>query len=471
MSRERDFGGELGNNLPDRDLTNCGSGTIIFVAMIWKKRMGVWACLLALGLSCGQKKEPPIKNAPAAEPSQLRSRLERVELRWEILQKDNPPQVETTNFRMTLADAKKALAEKNYAAAGSKIQECEGWLDQVSNRYYVTHLEGLKQGLVQEDPKTLWEAAEKLWTQEADYFTAHNQEYAELDGQAGYEQGEAAAFAAIASDLPTREKVAYCLKLADKEDQISDKAGAEQWRKEAKQLLEKRIQLLADQINWCLSGTVPVCELVSVRQNSANYAQAKKVLDDSESEISDLVKWGNSVFPNSFIPPNLSARIQAWSAEQENFLLSAGKSKEPGFQDFQTLKEQERREQKELLNKYNQLYCPNGEELSNFGLSLEKTDVKKEGKNLVFRMRLTNNRNDAIYKPRLRLCGGVVSDEVDLGYERYPGNYSASFSVTVLGIDAEEVSSGQVVIPSHRALLTFEDSKGKTHQAQQIFNP
>jgi hypothetical protein len=434
--------------------------------------MGVLACILALGLSCGQKKEPPLKNAPAAEPSQLRARLERVELRWEILQKDHPPQVETTNFRMTLADAKKGLAEKNYASAGSKISECEGWLDLVSNRYYVTHLEGLKQGLVKEDPKQLWEAAEKQWAQEADSFAAHNQEYAELYGRAGYEQAEAAAFAAIASDLPTREKVDYCLKLADKEEQIADKAGAEKWRKEAKQLLEKRIQLLADQTNWCLSGTVPVCDLVSVRQNSANYAQAKKVLNDSWSEIQDLVKLGNSVFPNSFIPANLSARIQAWNAEQENFFLTANKLKGPsGFQDFQALKDQERREQKELLNKYNQLFCPNGEELSEFGLSLEKTDVKKEGKNLVFRMRLTNNSNDAIYKPRLRLCGGVVSDEVDLGYERYPGNYQASFSVTVLGIDAEEVSSGQVVIPSHRALLTFEDSKGKTHQAQQTFNP
>jgi hypothetical protein len=54
--------------------------------------------------------------------------------------------------------------------------------------------------------------------------------------------------AAIASDLKTLDQVNYCLLLSDHEAQIRDTGGAEKWKAEAKRLIEKRIQLLFDQV-------------------------------------------------------------------------------------------------------------------------------------------------------------------------------------------------------------------------------
>jgi len=435
------------------------------------KKLAVIAFLLTLGFSCQDKKEPKI-SGPTPDPAQLSQRLERVELRWEILQKDNPPQIESTNFRINLADAKKAMAETNYALAGGKILDAENWLNQVSNRYYVVHRENLKAGIVKEDPKQVWEKAENFWAREAEYFMAGNQGYAGIAGSAGYEEAELAVISAIASDLTTLEKTKYCLKLSEREARVGDRAGAEKWRGEAKKLLEKRIELISDQVNWCLSGTVPICDPVQVKESKENYLQAKKILEDSWKEIQELVNFGNQVFPGGFQMPGLGGRIQAWINEQENFFLKIGQLPgASGFQDFQALKEQERQKEKELVAKYNQLYCQKGEDLNQFGLSLEKTDVKFEAGKLIFQFRLTNLNSEPIYKPRIRLCGGVVSEEIYLGYERYPGNHQTSFSVPVLGLDAEDLTSGQYQIPAYWVLITFEDSPGKTWKAKAIFNP
>lgn len=432
----------------------------------------MFAVFLAAALlagACAQKQETA-KAGPAPDPAQLNQRLEKIELHWQILQKDNPPLTDTTNLRINLADAKKAMAEKDYALAANKIMDAENWVNQSSSRYYVIHRENLKAGITKEDPKQLWQSAEDFWAKEAGYFMAGNQEYAGWFGNAGFEQAELAAVAAIASDLEAREKVEYCLRLADREARIGNKGGADGWKEEAAKILEKRIQLLSDQINWCLSGTVPVCDLNNVRASRENYLQAKKILDTSWSEIQDLTGFGNQTFSGRFQLPGLEGRIQAWTNEQENFFFKTSRPLSPG-PDFEKLQEQERRKQKELVAKYNQLYCPAGEDLVKFNLGLEKTDTKFEGGTLIFRFRLSNLSPDPIYRPRVRLCGDLVSEEVNLAYDRFPGNFQASFSVVVLAIDYGSSNPGNYAIPPHRLLISFEDSKGKTLRAQAEFNP
>jgi hypothetical protein len=85
---------------------------------------------------------------------------------------------------------------------------------------------------------------------------------------------------------------------------------------------------------------VPVCDLIKVRESQANYQKAKQVLEDSWSEIQELTKFGNQVFPNSFTLPEVAGRIQVWISEQDSFFKNAAQAGQPsGVQDFQALKD------------------------------------------------------------------------------------------------------------------------------------
>ena len=436
----------------------------------WKSALLISFFILAY--SC--PKNQTLTSAPAPEPTQLKQRLEWVELNWEILQKDNPPLIETTQFRINLADAKKAWSENKLSLAETKLEEAEFWLSNASERYYAVHLENLKQGGLKEDPALLWQKAEEFWAKEREYFLAGDKDRAELFGKAGMEQAEVAVTASLYSEILTKEKVDYCLKLKQKQEERANPVEAEKWKQQALNLIRKRIDLIFDQAQWCLSGTIPACDLIKIRESQENYLKAKKILEDSRSEIKDLVEWGNQISENSFsFPALLEAQIQDWVSKQESYFASLPKlvDKPVPIKDYNAQLKEEQEKQKATVKKYNQLYCPLAEDLKNFGLELEETEIKLEDNKLILRIRLSNNNPFPIYRARIRTCGGVVSEQLALKEAQFPGQYQSSFSLTAVGFSLEPIGESEYEIASHWGLVIWEDAQGKIYQGRAVLKP
>jgi len=124
-----------------------------------------------------------------------------------------------------------------------------------------------------------------------------------------------------------------------------------------------------------------------------------------------------------------------------------------------------------IIEKYNRLYCQEAEDLAGFGLNIETTEIKTEGPDLVLRMGLTNLNDYPIFKPRLRLCGGIVSDELDFEYPRFAGNYQTSFSIKSAAYILKSENEQEYELPSYWALLIFEDADAKPHRAKATIKP
>jgi len=422
---------------------------------------------LALSLSCAAKKKPESKNPTPADKAitseLLKERLKWLDLRWEILQKDNPPQTETGMFRIAVGEAKALVAENKLSQAEPKITAAEDWLNQNEERYFYLHKQAITTGTLKEDPAKLWAEAEKFFARESERFLAGDKELASLYSRAGFREGEVAVEAAIASELPSADKVDYCRKLAARHTAVFDNVGSEQFKGLAKKLIDDRVTLMGKQIGWCLSGTVPVCELATVRSSVEDYHKAKKVIDDSWKEINALVKIGNEIYPGQFKAPDLEANITAWTtAQNEYFAKLGGQARQVVYKDYAAQQQEELAKQKETLDKYNRYYCPDpGQDASVAGLKLQNTDLKMEETGLVLRILIINDKPDPIYKPKVRLCGGIVSDEFDVGYPRFPGNYQTSFSIPTVAYILEQSSSDEMELPYFWALITFEDADGK----------
>lgn len=91
------------------------------------------------------------------------------------------------------------------------------------------------------------------------------------------------------------------------------------------------------------------------------------------------------------------------------------------------MREQERRKTKELVAKYNQYYCQPGEDIAKLGLSLERIDVKFEPQTLVFLFKLSNLNSEQVFSHKARVCGEVVSKEINLSMSAIQGIIKRAF--------------------------------------------
>jgi len=267
-----------------------------------------------------QEKKPPELSAPPPSQTELEQRLQELELKWKILQKDHPPEVETADFQFNLAQAKKSLAENNLAQAEEYLKKAKSWIKENQSRYYLIHRQKIQLGTASEDPAKLWKEAEEFWEKEKQAFLQGDIESAGLYSQAGFEQAELAVICAQKSNLPAEGKVNYLLEYAEALSQKGKLEKAQQIREDAGRIIQKQIGLLSEQINWCLSGTIPICDLKKVRENRENFQKAKSLLLESWKEIEKLVEMGNQIFPGKFFPPSSKPLIDQWIEEQEKYL-------------------------------------------------------------------------------------------------------------------------------------------------------
>jgi len=431
---------------------------------------------LSLAFVLGQKNNTDKAKSPAQAQSLavLQDRLKLIDLRWEILQKDNPPQVDSGAFRFSVAESRNFISQNKLSEAEPKIAYAEGWLNQNEERYYLAHLRGIKEGQLKEDPALLWNEAEKLWSKEADSFMKEDKDAAALYGKAAYEEAGLAGESAIVSELPTAQKITYCFKLWTKHNTVLDDFGALEWKNRAKSLIDRRVELLQKQINWCLAGTVPMCDPTTIRISEDDYRKARKIIEDSWSEEQQLVKIWNQDFPqNKYMVTDLGPAIQKWTRELDDYFSKMAASAKPQtIKDFETQQREERARQKAIVDQYNRLYCgKDSEDTAKLGLRLTASDMKIENGKLMLRLLLENQNSEPVFKPRVRLCGGVVSDELDLGYDRFAGNYQASFSITGAAymIQSED-EKGYKIMPFW-GFITFKDEQGKQLAGKAVIKP
>jgi len=233
--------------------------------------------------------------------------------------------METADFQFNLAQAKKSLAENNLAQAEKYLKKAESWVEENQSRYYLIHRQRIQLGTASEDPAKLWKEAEGFWEKEKQAFLNEDIESAQLYSKAGFEQAELAVLSAKKSNLPAEKKVSYLLKYAEALSQKGEQTKAQKVRKDAGGIIKKQIGLLSDQINWCLSGTIPLCELKKVRESREDFLKAKNLLVQSWEQIEQLVNLGNQIFPGEFFLPGSKELIDQWIEEQEKYLQSQGR--------------------------------------------------------------------------------------------------------------------------------------------------
>jgi tetratricopeptide (TPR) repeat protein len=242
--------------------------------------MGVAVAVLAA--ACARKK-PMVDHShdPAAAP--LKERLSRLEILYDVLQKDAPPPRETHQFRQWQQQAPQLLKEGKFAEAESIIMLAEAWMEEARPKYYHDHVTRVMAGRSPETAAGLMNDATNLAQTGQDQLGLNNAWAAEQYFAAAIEQSELALLAAQRSPEQAPELFA----LAGRMERIYLAAGRPEQAGASKErvlkVIDGIVSRLDQEIRDCLRQKTPECERDKLLEKEENYqAQEEKMRRHNE---------------------------------------------------------------------------------------------------------------------------------------------------------------------------------------------
>lgn len=425
------------------------------MASRFSRGVGIF-CLLLLGALLGGCPQGSVR-APA-EPGQIsavREKLERLDVEYEILLKDDPPQSETVTFRQFMAEADKALDAKNPQKAAELAGEAEKWMEQARARYRADHEAGIKAGTSPETCKDLMDEA-MFFVEKARSARKSGGEWkAELYYQAAIEQGELALIVAQRSP----EQALELIELAGKMETIYREAGRPEAAKDLKERviasLQDSINALGKRIEDMIAGRAKGYDRATLMQGGEVFENARRQLQELNDLRNRIIEQAGLYAPGRIEARDYQGSILSWTGNKRREIANPVENDKPG----NTYENDAAEVMKAELRLHNKKYREGAESLQGSGISLKETGITNQGSALIIKGELQNLRSEPIYKPRVTVVGYVYGEVVDLGYNRFAPYITTSFQIQIKGFNTEALNTSGVV-PPHELVLIFEEDNG-----------
>jgi len=420
--------------------------TALIISMIMALGAGMTACpqgTVTTGKD-GQKR------------AELQKRMERLDIRYQVLQKDSPPQNDTLVFRRDLSSAQKAIEESDLNMAERHITEAEAWMDNARPRYYQSHKSRIVSGQGEESPDELMEEAEFYLSRARSEDAAGNDWEAELFYQAAIEQGRLAITAAQGDP----EKALMLVDLAKRMEKIYIAAGqpekAEDLKSEVSKSLQASIDKLGARIEDRMAGRATGYDLDTLVRKEGAFSLAKQDLNRLNSLRNAIIEQAREYAPGKIEANSYTRKISNWIGKKTTDISNYGKIEpkpaDGPAHDREAILKLE-------LAEHNSQYRVGAQSLRGTGLSLKETDIYiREDGSLVVRGELQNFRTEPIYNPKVTIVGQVYADVVDLGYNRFDPLIATSFHIPILGFNADAMERSGMIPPHELVLIFYEDN-------------
>lgn len=417
---------------------------------------GVW--------NCGGAKKGEVSPASSSR-HQMEQRLQALQWDWEILQKDQPAQNETTGFRLALKRAEQNLAEGRLKAAGMDLAEAESWIAEARPRYYQQHQAAVQTTESKEDGETLMVLAREFWNRYR-FAAEQGQEVLSRKYQtAALEQGELALLAYAGRRDRVLDYARLSLELAGWYRELGRESEAQRVAEQGRSAIQEEINTLTREISAAVAGQEKAFAPEQLRQSEENFEQARAELERRNQRLWFLRQHGLGMYPGQIQGEDQTARIQSWTVPYLQYfqhLAQQSQIKTP-LPDPVRLAERERR-RRQAVAELSQV-CATAVPLSTPGLQITELLVEPRGAEVVIRGRISNYSGQTLYRLRMAVCGEIVASEViDLNRPTLPDQNQENFTLPLAHFELGDFMTHDFKIGPHQLLLIYDDSRAVEHR-------
>jgi hypothetical protein len=413
------------------------------------------AVLGALTSACPQS--GPIARVSAEEKAAVMEKLRRLEIRYEILQKDEPPQVETLPLRQKIAEVESALEAGDVERASALAEEAGDWLDNAREKYYRRHESRVVAGTSGKSGEDLMNSAELFMQKAREAGNGGDQWASDRYFQAAIEQGELALFTKQKGPDQAAELVALSKRL----QAIYRAAGRpEQGNASNQRVVQRLMKSMAEldkTINDCIAGKAQGCERDSLAASEGLFAKKAAELNKLNSLLKKISGEAQSLAPGHISPVDRSASIASWSAGWKGYFNNQWALPTPPKVEPKNDREAEL---KAMIAKHN-LLKQGAQPIQGSGISVEVKEIYTLGDSVIIRGKISNYSTEPVFKPRITVTGGVAGEIVDLGYEKFSPQVTTGFQIKLTTLNTEAFIKSMNSLPFYEVLVIYQDLDGK----------
>ncbi len=417
-------------------------------------KIGLVIAVLGAGLqACPQKSSPQkvVTEKKSFSKDELQKRYERLELRYHVLQKDDPPQQHTLELRNWMVDAKEALKKGDLEKAAAMLDKSEEWMGNAESRYYRAHKEQIVSGASDETGKEIMsEALEHL--DRAKKAERDNESWAaEQYYRAAMEHGELAVLAASQSPGDVTELIDIYPSMRKIYNEAGATERAEKTRKEVISHIHSILRQKEQAISNRLSGKTQGYGQASLSRNKDTFDEKAKKVRELHEEYLELASAAQSGFPEArFQPVDYSKYIAKWIDDWHGFFQGAPPPKETPD------KESKSQKLKKKLVEHNKIK-EGAKSIEGSDIVLEELSIYTYEGAIFIKGKIQNKRSQPIYEPRVVVTGNLMSEVVNIGYYKMSPIFSSTFRVALKHYTQEAFIQNNKVLPSHELMIIFKD--------------
>ena len=391
--------------------------------------------------------------------AKLAERIRLLDIDWEIIRKDDPPQPDTVGFRGSISDANKALAEGRLDAAEKALAEAEAWMAQARPSYYREHESRVVAGSSKETSDQFIASALALKEKGQKAREAGDKAGAQKYFEAAVEEGELA----VAAAGRTLQGPYAFTRLVEQMSSIYAAAGHPERSSELRGRLVRSMQdginASGRQLQERLDNKAPGFDPDTLTKDKAAVDSAIAELNRLNDQYRRQVEYANAFAPGAVRSADYGPSISAWSASwlkvhEPPQLGNPGGNHDHNGQDLDIVKQCNA-----ARAAHNQLK-EGAQSIASSGIVLEESEIYTQGAQVLIRGKVQNLRSQPILDPRITVTGGVMSKVVDLGYTSMSPLHSTTFIVALECYSAEAYNRTMNQVPAHELLLIFKEPNG-----------
>jgi hypothetical protein len=408
---------------------------------------GIYGCPL-------ENTDPKVDTTLKAGPE---VKLAKLDILYEILLKDHPPQNDTIIFRQKMAEARSATQKGNDLEAQRLADEAEKWILEARSNYYKKHLSDVNFKNIQETPEELYASSQTFKNKALTAQSLGNEWAAKQYYQASIEQGELSLVASklvpvnsrqvikLAEDLEVVYKAADRMEEGKKSKEVTFEYIKDDLARNKKEM-ERRLSGEARGFDTRYLGKCDKTLEAYAKLNSLNAI----IVGSSEN--------AEKYAPDHFRKKNYSADIATWRKNWEDRCSGKAPTDDPWkYQDKCV----------PALSAHNSEYKTDAEPASGTGILLKENDVYVRGDKVFIRGQIQNNRTEPIYNPRITVAGGVMSDVKILPYKTFTPLTTTTFELQLDCFNSEAFYKSGDSIPKHDIVVIFNESTGVVRKVFQ----
>jgi len=422
-----------------------------------KTRVEILVMVAALGAlvsACPQS--GGMAEVSAEEKAAVRENLRRLEIRYEILQKDDPPQVETLPLRQKIAEVESALEAGDVERASALAEEAGDWLDKAGEKYYRRHESRVVAGTSGESGEDLVNSAELFMQKAREAGNSGDRWASDQYFQAAIEQGELALF----TKQKRPDQAADLVVLSKRLQAIYQAAGKPEQAKASNervaQRLMKSVAELDKSIKDCIAGKAEGCERDSLATSEERFTRKAAELNELNSLLVEISGEAQSLAPGRIHSVDHSASLSSWSAGWNAYFNNQWVLPTPPKVGPKSDREAEL---KAMIEKHNRLK-QGAQPIRGSGIAIEVKEIYTLGDSVIIRGKISNYSTEPVFKPRVTVTGGVAGEVVDLGYEKFSPQVTTGFQIKLTTLNTEAFVKSMNSLPFYEILVIYQDLDG-----------